>query len=148
MSNELKHYGVLGMHWGRRMASASRYESARRSGMSKEAARKKIETENISTAKTVSDHASTFTREGGNIARSVRNIRSTKNKEDISKLTDAQLREKVNRMNLEQQYSNLSSSRISNGEAYVQNTMSVVGSALAISSSALGIALAIKQLRG
>jgi hypothetical protein len=148
MSNEMKHYGILGMRWGKRMASASRYETARRSGMSKKDARSKIETENMTTAKAVSNHASTFTKEGINITKSIGNARSAHNKEDLSKLSDSELREKINRMNMEQQYSTLSSSKVSNGEVYARSMLETTGSVLAIGGSALAIAVAIKELKG
>ena len=85
-------------------------------------------------------------REGRTLNKSVRGIRSRKT--DLSKMTDDELRAKVNRMNLEQQYDRLSSSETSRGRSYVDDTLSIAGSALAITSSALGIALAMKQLMG
>lgn len=69
--------------------------------------------------------------------------------EDLSKMTDQQLRDKINRAALEQQYTNYyGKQQVSKGERYVSQTLEVAGSVLAVTSSALAIALAIKQLKG
>jgi hypothetical protein len=148
MDNQLYHYGVLGMHWGRRLGSATRYESARRSGLSKSDARKKIETENITTAKSVTDASSSLAKEGLKVHRAIGDVQRARRMEDLSSLTDDELKAKINRMNLEQQYSNLSASKVSKGQVYAKSTLEVAGSVLAVGSSALGIALAVKQLKG
>ena len=63
-------------------------------------------------------------------------------------MTNAELQAKIQRMNLEQQYQNLNANQISKGRANVDTTLQVAGSALAVASSVLGIALAVKQLKG
>lgn len=153
MNNFMAHYGVPGMRWGVRrfgeaLDSGSRYETARRSGMDKDSARKKIVTENISTAKSISNNSSNFAKEGLKIHKSISDMKSSRNREDLSQLTDEELQAKIKRMNMEQQYANLSSARVSKGESYAKGTLEVAGSVLAIGSSALGIALTIKQLKG
>lgn len=71
---------------------------------------------------------------------------------DLSKMSDKELRDQINRRLLEQQYtklySELSPSQVSRGRETLQNTMEVAGSVLAIASSSVGLALAIKQLKG
>ena len=124
-SVEMYHYGIKGMRWG---------------------VRRKNKPLNIGALKSGTDSANNIVREGRTLNKSVRGIRSKKT--DLSKMTDDELRAKVNRMNLEQQYDRLSSSETSRGRSYVDDTLSIAGSALAITSSALGIALAMKQLMG
>ena len=124
-SVEMYHYGIKGMRWG---------------------VRRKNKHLNIGALKSGTDSANNIVREGRTLNKSVRGIRSRKT--DLSKMTDDELRAKVNRMNLEQQYDRLSSSETSRGRSYVDDTLSIAGSALAITSSALGIALAMKQLMG
>ena len=63
-------------------------------------------------------------------------------------MTNAELQEKIQRMSLEQQYANLSANQVSKGRANVDTALQVAGGVLAVTSSALGIALAIKQLKG
>ena len=73
-------------------------------------------------------------------------------KVDLSKMTDKQMRDIINRFNLEQQYLSVitkqNPQQISKGQQYLNNILDVSGSALAIGGSALGIALAIKELKG
>ena len=64
-------------------------------------------------------------------------------------MTDQQMREQINRAILEQQYNNMfNPKRESKGREYVSRILDSAGNVLAITSSALGIALAIKELRG
>lgn len=64
-------------------------------------------------------------------------------------MTDQQMREQINRAILEQQYNNMfNPKRESKGREYVSHILDSAGNVLAITSSALGIALAIKELRG
>ena len=71
---------------------------------------------------------------------------------DLSKMSDKELRDQINRQLLEQQYNKLfsdtSSSEVSKGRTMVKDTLEFAGSVLAITGSALSIALAIKELRG
>lgn len=70
-------------------------------------------------------------------------------KMDLSNMTDQQMREQINRAILEQQYNNMfNPKRESKGREYVSRILDSAGNVLAITSSALGIALAIKELRG
>lgn len=71
---------------------------------------------------------------------------------DLSKMSDKEMRDKINRELLEQQYNKLfadvSPAQVSKGREVVRDTLEVAGSVLAITGSALSIALAIKELRG
>lgn len=75
---------------------------------------------------------------------------STKEKMNLSKMTDQQLRDRINRTNLEKQYNDMFAppATVSKGKKYASDILEVAGTTLAIGSSALGIALAIKELRG
>jgi hypothetical protein len=69
---------------------------------------------------------------------------------DLSNMTDKEMRDQINRALLERQYSDMFAepTRVSRGSEYVSKTLDVAGNALAVTASALGIALAIKQLKG
>jgi cysteine synthase len=86
-----------------------------------------------------------------NIERSSRPT-TTQIKMDLSNMSDKEMRDKINRELLERQYNNLfaevSQPTVSKGREIVNSTLSTAGTALAITSSALGIALAIKELKG
>lgn len=125
MDNTLQHHGIKGQKWG-----------VRRTPEQLQRVRGNIDT------------ASGIVKEAKNINNSVSNIRSSAKKKDLSKMTDQELRDRVNRMNLEQQYSQLSSNKVSKGESYVRNTLEIAGSTLAVASSAIAIAVGIKQLKG
>ena len=86
MSNELTHYGVLGMRWGRRKGTTSSQD------------------------KTSDDHK--------------RKVSLKKKK--LSELTNAELRELTNRMQLEKQYKDLNRSNVSAGRKVVKD---IVGGA-------------------
>ncbi len=121
----LSHYGVAGMHWGVRRTAAQ-----------------------LGTDKKVLDASSAAVRESKNINTAIRGARTTNKLKEAESLTDQELKDRVARMNLEQQYSNLSAAKTSKGQAYVQNILDVGGSVLAIAGSAAAIALAVKQLKG
>lgn len=70
-------------------------------------------------------------------------------KMDLSKMTDQEMREQINRAMLEKQYDDMfNPKKVYYGREAVSDTLEIAGSVLAITSSALGIALAIKELKG
>ena len=121
----LAHHGIKGMHWGVRRTEAQ-----------------------LGTYKKVLDASKNIVGETKNINSAARSARTTAKYKEAESLTDQELKDRVARMNLEQQYSNLSAAKTSRGQAYVQNTLDVAGSVLAIAGSAAAIALAVKQLKG
>ena len=72
-----------------------------------------------------------------------------KNKMDLSNMSDKELRDQINRAFLEKQYNDMfAPQNESKGREYAGKVLETAGSVLAVTSSALGIALAIKELRG
>lgn len=172
MSNEelLQHHGVKRMKWGVRRyqnydgtltdAGRKRYDKDIRTN----AAKKKdsrIDTskpdpsrwvkEDTERRKKIVDISSDMVQKIQRIERETR-PKPVKKKIDLSKMSDKEMRDRINRELLERQYNNLfveeSTPQISKGRQYVSNILDVTGSALTVGSSALGIALAIKELRG
>lgn len=101
-SNELYHYGVLGMKWGVR----------RRSPKLKRAGRETKQP----------DHED-YTR--------------AHDKKSVKYMSDKELRDRINRLNMEAQYSRLNQSTVDKGKSYVTKTLKVVGSVTAATSTAL-----------
>ena len=70
-------------------------------------------------------------------------------KMDLSNMTDQEMREQINRAMLERQYDDMfNPKKVYSGREAVSDTLEIAGSVLAITSSALGIALAIQELKG
>jgi hypothetical protein len=68
---------------------------------------------------------------------------------DLSNMTDKEMRDQINRAMLERQYNDMFNQENTNrGREHVSRILETTGTVLAIGSSALGIALAIKDLKG
>ena len=88
--------------------------------------------------------------DAGNEALKIYDRFANRNKKpiDLSQMSDKELQQRINRMNMEQQYQRLvGSNETSKGRQFAEDVLSVAGSALAIGSSALTIAMTIQQLR-
>lgn len=104
--------------------------------------------EDLSRAKRLADESVGLTNKVKNtVNNSIRN--TPKQKMDLSSMNDKQMRDEINRAILERQYNDMFAPKKSTrGREYALKTLEVAGSVLAIGSSALGIALAIKELKG
>ena len=168
MENELYHYGVLGMKWGVRRYQ-NRDGSLTAEGkkrynrdIAENLAKKKdsrIDTsspdpnrwvrEDIERSKRVIDSGSDLIRQAKSIERDT-SPRSTKKRLNVSNMSDKELRDKINRELLERQFSDIfgEEAKVSRGRRFTRETLEIAGTALAATSSVLGIMLAIKQLKG
>lgn len=168
MENELYHYGVLGMKWGVRRYQ-NRDGSLTAEGkkrynrdIAENLAKKKdsrIDTsspdpnrwvrEDIERSKRVIDSGSDLIRQAKSIERDT-SPRSTKKRLNVSNMSDKELRDKINREFLERQYSDMfgEEAKVSRGRQFTREILEIAGTALAATSSVLGIMLSIKQLKG
>ena len=168
MENELYHYGVLGMKWGVRryqnrdgsLTAEGKKRYAR--DIAENLAKKKdsrIDTSNpdpnrwvredIERSKRVVDSSSDLIRQAKSIERDT-SPKSTKKRLNVSNMSDKELRDKINRELLERQYSDIfgEEAKVSRGRQFTRETLEIAGTALAATSSVLGIMLALKQLKG
>jgi hypothetical protein len=167
-NTELKHWGVKGQKWGVRRyqnkdgsltpAGKKRYDRDIQENNAKKKDNriiidgpdaKRWVKEDISRSKKVVDSVSDMNKELKNIERNVP-TRMTRKKMDLSNMSDKELRDQINRANLERQYKDIFAepAKMSRGRDFVRSTLDTTGSVLAIGASALGIALAIKELKG
>lgn len=174
MENEytkyLMHHGTKGMKWGVRRyqnkdgtltdAGKKRYaRDIRENDAKKKENRIKIDgpdanrwvKEDLTRAKKVADSASSTIDTLNSIERKSRPT-PVKKKMDLSKMTNQELNERIKRAELEKRYNDLYGEEVkektSKGREFAQNALEIGGSVVGITSGALGIALAIRDLKG
>nr|DAL72385.1 MAG TPA: hypothetical protein [Caudoviricetes sp.] len=136
--NELYHHGIKGMKWGVRRTDAQLGHDTGKIDLQK--TKKKVDAANT-------------------IVNETRNINNTTSKKaqkkaqkqklaEVKSMSDKELRERVNRLNMEQQYIRMSSEQMNTGRANVNSILTSVGTAITVTNSALAIALAIQKLKG
>ena len=149
MNNELNHHGIKGQKWGVR-----RYQN--KDGSLTVKGRQRYSTEVMVESKKLLDTANEAIGKGKNISNEIGKVAQKEfdkkyNKEikrSLSEMSDAELRAIVNRLNMEERYTQVMQSRAPKlGKNKVDEILDYAGGALAIASSALGIILAIKELK-
>lgn len=126
-STDIKHYGRLGMKWGRHIFGTDQ-------NLSSSAAIARSVKEGFNEGSRVASQYSTRTRVKP----------STESK--LKNMSDDDLRKLINRLNMEQQYVQLSGEKTREGAAIAKEVLQTVGSVAGITSSALTIALLSKKL--
>ena len=106
--------------------------------------------------RTEMDRMNTAFKEGGNAFRAASNIsrvseKKRRNKKaaeiDTTKMSDKELREKINRMQLERTYKSLKTEEINSGKARVSEILSTAGEVLVVGASAAAIAKTIYDIK-
>ena len=165
MENELYHWGIKGMKWGVRRyqnkdgsltdAGQKRYDRDKRENAGKKKGDKvgaadpdRWVREDMTRGRRLADESSGMVNKLKNVNDSaIRN--QAKKKMDLSSMSDQEMRNQINRALLERQYNDMfAPQKVSKGREYASKVLETTGTVLAIGSSALGIALAIKELRG
>ena len=170
MENTIQHHGIKGMKWGVRRyqnrdgsltaEGKKRYERDIADNISKKK-ENRIDTSSPDPKRWVKEdieRGQRLTKAGSNMIRELSNIeketrpRATKKRMDLSKMTDQEMRQRINRELIERQYNDMfgemEEPKISAGRKKVTEILKYAGEALGITGSALSIALAIKELKG
>ena len=159
----LCHHGIRGMKWGvrryqnkdgsltpagKKRADRDMADLSNKKKKNYEAKPDKWVKEDMERSKKLVDSSSQANREVQN-AIDRHSSSPKKIKMDLSKMSDQQMRQEINRAMLERQYNELfAPQKTSRGKEYAKKTLNAVGTTLALTSSALGIALAVKELKG
>ena len=163
MNNEIKHHGIKGQKWGRRRyqnPDGSLTAAGRERYGSKENFESRYDEDvkaGIKAGKKLADGSKDMTRavkeyEG------VRNIKKQKKinkaledaaREKARNMSDQELRDAVNRLNMEENYTRMMQNRerIDIGESKASKFMDRSMTALTLASTTLSVALAIKELK-
>ena len=123
MENELYHSGIKGMKWGV-------HRTPEQLGHIRDA---------LNQSKQITESVSKIANNTG---------RRKTNVKDVSSMSDEELRKRVNRLNLEQQYAKLTTSDVSKGQQVVSDILTTAGGIFGIGASAAAIMLAVKQAKG
>lgn len=141
-ADELKHYGIKGMKWGVR-----RFQNS--DGSLTADGKKRYSGDNL---KDIQKQVN----QGKNVVDGVKKTRTKaaekqhekKIKSDLSQMSDKELRDIVNRLNMEERYTQVMKSRgVETGKNRADKILEYAGTALTIGSSALSIMIAIKELQ-
>ena len=141
--SELRHHGIKGQKWGVR-----RFQN--KDGSLTASGRKRYGTDDL---KDTLDKVN----KADSLIKTAKKYQSEKDhkdynnkiKSDLSKMSDKELQQVVNRLNLEERYTQVMKSREKDaGESAVMKWLNVAGTVTTVSASAIAIAIQMKQLMG
>lgn len=102
---------------------------------------------NVSPAEKIAKNASNAIDDTRKTADAVYRLRKKKkNAIDLSNMTDAQLRERINRMDLERRYLSLTSEEVSRGKEYFDNALDAIAGVAGIAGSIVGTIALMKTV--
>lgn len=163
MNNEIQHHGIKGQKWGRR-----RYQnkdgSLTPAGEKRYGTKENFESqydEDVKTGLKATKKAVDGSKEMTRVTKEYQGERNRKKQQKANKMleeaardkarsmTDQELRDAVNRLNMEENYTRMiqNRERIELGESAASKFMNRTMTTLTLASTALSIALAVKELK-
>lgn len=143
MYEELYHHGVKGMKWGVR-----RDRNNTSVGTTGGSNKKSVDYDYKSAKKQVDAAEKIVSTAKGKRNENIKRQTNAKIKSDLSKMSDDELRQVVNRLNMEERYTQVMQSRgMDTGKNRVDRILDYAGTAITIGSSALSIMVAINELK-
>lgn len=139
--NELYHYGRKGMKWYQHIFSQ---DIASGKGNANQSVSQKVTKE---TSDAISKVKSSVKEVGEGYKKTKRMASQKAKQEEISKMSDAELQQKINRMNLEKRYSELTEKDTRDGFDKANEILSVAGGVAAVAVSAATIASTIYTMK-
>lgn len=151
MEYVLVHHGIKGMKWGVR-----RYRNE--DGTLTALGKRRLVGSNLQSRPTTADlkKAKKLASESSEMSNKLKKLNEdaskisdkSKPKMDLSNMSDKQMRDEINRAMLEKQYNDLfAPQKVNKGREHVNDTLTIVGDVLTVTSTALSIAVLIRELK-
>ena len=141
--SDLRHHGIKGQKWGVR-----RFQN--KDGSLTPNGKKRYGTDDFKDALDKVNKADSLIKTAKKFQEERdHKVYTDKIKTDLSKMSDKELQQVVNRLNLEERYTQVMKSREKDaGESAVMKWLNVAGTVTTVSASAIAIAIQMKQLMG
>lgn len=149
MNNDyLEHFGVKGMRWGVRRTPEQLGHKP--SGGKPDDGSKPMNANDYRKIKKTVDSANSYVNAKQNsVSKKQQKERQKEIRKEIESLSDNELKDIVNRLNMEERYYQIQNSRdYEVGKSRVNKILENAGTALTVGSSVLSIMIALKELQG
>lgn len=148
-NNYIQHHGTKGMKWGVRRNRTQTSGMSGGSGSGQHGPKPARTADDYKNMKKKVDTTNDIVETGKKVkVTATKSHAETKARNDAKNMSDKELQQVVNRLNMEERYTQVMNTRATNsGKDRVGRILDGAGTALAIGSSALSIMIAIKELQ-